>query len=914
MPKCGMPVATNVYTALRARVPQESVSPQQSPARLSGNRVTALGLEDNLAGQYLLIRHPALFQGVGNAVDYEKSVTKNLAKLREDVGAGKYFNTGINTKPYEAQYGRPLSTMEEKSKFDQFIKLQKEVQLGWLDYLSEGGYTPEVQLLLLGSVVRETAQLSEGGTWKFLSLGKNSERLPERASPELAGRFAAEVLQPENWEKRPAQILGEVSAALELESRELRLVGNADVQSGGDTLQWVKFPSKVNDPDNFDVNVAALTALAKTSGNFGQCTWCTGTGAARGQLAMGDFWIGVDDQGRSRVAVRLQGKDIGEIRGVLAGQNLEPKYAAQTLGLINREGMRGGDKFVADAKVKGALAELSASPTWDEYKQALGLENDQEAIQLSFHYASPGYQRNREGLPFNSSNTQLLRLVYDKAHELSYPAPPDHLVTVREPWVAEFITPEGLAEVRENPTDNLLRQFVRAGNFSAVAHLVTPEMLRLTGGLKEAFISGQAKDVESKITADMLLPDQEWFMRKERLGDEKPLWQTSMLAGTFSDYRRIFMQLNGGESVTKLDDLLHWDLQTDYGTINGVMYAATQGCLSEVRDFVRPSDYEQRDREQRSLCHYAFAFGEVDAIDSSRPEIWQRDGKGRMPHHYGLRHGWYEKIKQFCTPEAMVCQDHERKTPLHVVEHILPLHWLDKKGPARWEELKSQCAKPWDEEYELLTEANKKILDETGQTPVVAAVRRGDGDKIKIHADQAKWKVKDESNPIFTQVVFGRSLEPVKEHISRENLIGSAALNAIVRNPDMLRQVMPLLDKEVLTTPCPDSTGQLGSSPVFEIARAGLLGKVLHLVDKDVMGLEDAYGDRLIHCVVGGRDHEEVDKTLGKMAERDLLTEEVWESRDSRNRTAEDVAGQFQNLTSLQKYRVRLETEDLLEI
>jgi hypothetical protein len=898
----------NIYTALRAKLPSEGVDPKPV-AELSPNRIAALGLGDNLAGQYLLTRQPGLFQGVGNATDYQKTLTTSLRQLQDGIAAGKYLNTGINTRPYEAQYGRTLTPMEEKSKLGQFKTMQKQVQLEWLDYLAEGGYAPEVQLLLLGSIVKETAQQREGA-WKFLSLGKNSERLPERVSPELAGRFAAEVLQPENWGKRPAQILGEVSMQLELESRERRTVVPSDVQLGGESLQWVKFPSKSNDPDNFAENVQALTALAKTSGHFGYCTWCTGTGAASGQLAMGDFWVGVDDQGKARVAVRLQGANIGEVRGVLPGQNLEPKYASQTLDLISREDLKGGDKFVADARIKGTLAEMPHPPTWEAYKQALGLDTDEEALHLSFNYESPSYQRNKRGLPFDSARGELLQLVYAKAKEMEYPAPVTHLAGVGESWVAEFITSDHLLAEVEDPKENLLRQFIRAGNFPYISHLVTPDMLAQSGGVEEAFLSNRVKDVEAKLSAEMLMPDPEWFKRHERLGDKKPLWQTSMRAGTFSEYRRVYMHLNGEGAKEQLDDLLHWGLQTEYGPINGVMYAGTQGCLSEVRDLLRPADYEQKDKNLRNLCHYAFAFGEVDCIDPTRPEIWHSDDQRRLPHHYGLRHGWYEKIKPFCTPMAMSWRDAERKTPLHFVEHILPSHWADQKSNPRWEELKNRCVRQWDKEYDLLTDDIKKMVDASGQTPVEAAVRRGDGAKMKPDADNARWRVKDESNPIFAQVVYGRSLDPVKEHLTRSNLIGSAALTAIVRSPDMLRQVMPVLDEEVLTTPCLDSTGKLGTFPVFEIARAGMLDKVLHMVDEQAMGLQDAYGDRLIHCVVGGRDPEAVDKVLGKMADKGLLTMEVMSLRDGQNRTPEEVARQFQNLKWLEKH-VPERSEDL---
>jgi len=863
------------------------------PANLgiSGKKVTALGLEDNPAGQYLLVRQPAIFQGVSTAAGYRERVNGQLTQLREDIAGGKFLNTGINVAPYEAQYGRPLTVQEEQSKLVQFRKMQKDVQVEWVDYLAEGGYSSEVQTLLLSAVVKEMAQQGEGGSWKFLTLGKNSERLPDRASPELASRFAYAALQPENWDKRPAQVLGEVAAELERETREQRVVETGDMTVGGDALRWVKFPAKSKDPKNFDANVQALTALAKTSGHFGKCTWCTGTGAAHGQLSLGDFWVGVDDQGKARVAVRMQGEKIGEIRGVLAGQNLEPKYASQTLSLVDSEGLQGGERFVTDAKIKGSLASLPKGASWEDYRQALGVSSDQEALDMTFHYKSPGYSRER--LLIDPSRTDLLETAYGKAHDLGYAAPPEHLVGIDAPWVTNFVTPETLVRESEDPKDNLLRKFVRVGNFHLVAPLVSPEMLQESGAVEEAFLSGRAKDIEPLLTAEMMLPDSQWFKRAEQLGDKKPLWQTTMQAGTFAEYRRIFVEKHGPGGEEKLEDLLHWDLRTEYGTINGVMYAATQAALGDVKDFVRPTDYGQRDKNNRHLCHYAFAFGEVEAIDTARPETMIPDGMGRLPLHYGLRHGWYEKIKDFCTPQAIKWQDRERKTPMHIGEHLFPFHWMDQKKNARWEELKARAARPWDKEYELLTEEVKSMVDGAGQTTVTAAVLRGNGAQVKDDAKSERWKAKDESNPIFNQAVYGRDLEPVKEHLTRENLIGSASLTAIVRDPVMLRQVMHVLDEEVLTTPCLDSYGNVGTYPAFELARAGLLDKVMPHIGGKTMNLQDVYGDRLLSCVLAGKDADTIENTLDRLADKGLLTEEVMTEPDGRGRTPEEVAKQF---------------------
>lgn len=76
---------------------------------------------------------------------------------------------------------------------------------------------------------------------------------------------------------------------------------------------WVKYPQ------NSDASNLASDAASH---------WCTsGVSMASNQLALGDFYIYHDD-GRPKIAIRMQGANIAEVRGHLDNQELDAQYLA----------------------------------------------------------------------------------------------------------------------------------------------------------------------------------------------------------------------------------------------------------------------------------------------------------------------------------------------------------------------------------------------------------------------------------------------------------------------------------------------------------------------------------------------------------------------------------------------------------
>lgn len=85
--------------------------------------------------------------------------------------------------------------------------------------------------------------------------------------------------------------------------------------------RWIKFSCLKKDEENFSKNVEKLTALVA------ETPWCTNAYASN-HLTEGDFYVFVDNNGRPRIAVKMTGNELDEIRGLKndSSQEIEDEY------------------------------------------------------------------------------------------------------------------------------------------------------------------------------------------------------------------------------------------------------------------------------------------------------------------------------------------------------------------------------------------------------------------------------------------------------------------------------------------------------------------------------------------------------------------------------------------------------------
>ena len=85
--------------------------------------------------------------------------------------------------------------------------------------------------------------------------------------------------------------------------------------------KWIKFSCLKEDEENFNKNVEKLTALVA------ETPWCTNAYASN-HLTEGDFYVFVDNKGKPRIAVKMTGNELDEIRGLKndSSQEIEDEY------------------------------------------------------------------------------------------------------------------------------------------------------------------------------------------------------------------------------------------------------------------------------------------------------------------------------------------------------------------------------------------------------------------------------------------------------------------------------------------------------------------------------------------------------------------------------------------------------------
>ena len=106
--------------------------------------------------------------------------------------------------------------------------------------------------------------------------------------------------------------------------------------------KWIKFNGRTSDRKNYAENVIRLKTLVQDT------PWCTKT-LASSQLEQGDFYVFVDNSNKPHVAVKMNGNEIDEVRGIKNGnaQELEEEYRDVALSFLeNNKDIENGKEWL----------------------------------------------------------------------------------------------------------------------------------------------------------------------------------------------------------------------------------------------------------------------------------------------------------------------------------------------------------------------------------------------------------------------------------------------------------------------------------------------------------------------------------------------------------------------------------------
>lgn len=106
--------------------------------------------------------------------------------------------------------------------------------------------------------------------------------------------------------------------------------------------KWIKFDGRASDSENYAENVLKLKTLVQDT------PWCTKT-LASSQLEQGDFYVFIDNDNKPHIAVKMNGNEIDEVRGIKNGDNqeLEEEYRDVALSFLeNNKDIENGKSWL----------------------------------------------------------------------------------------------------------------------------------------------------------------------------------------------------------------------------------------------------------------------------------------------------------------------------------------------------------------------------------------------------------------------------------------------------------------------------------------------------------------------------------------------------------------------------------------
>ena len=106
--------------------------------------------------------------------------------------------------------------------------------------------------------------------------------------------------------------------------------------------KWIKFDGRASDSKNYAENVIKLKTLVQDT------PWCTKT-LASSQLEQGDFYVFIDNDNKPHIAVKMNGNEIDEVRGIKNGNNqeLEEEYRDVAISFLeNNKDIKNGKNWL----------------------------------------------------------------------------------------------------------------------------------------------------------------------------------------------------------------------------------------------------------------------------------------------------------------------------------------------------------------------------------------------------------------------------------------------------------------------------------------------------------------------------------------------------------------------------------------
>ena len=302
--------------------------------------------------------------------EYEKHLEKKLAELYELAKQSEYFVIEAKDNRYlERQFKGEMaafrargegdradySERNKESVLERMARHYSEVHHEEYKYLAawflQMEYPKEVVALLLHETLSKIYEkdIIDGEEKTYVRKREQGKSIANHMS--LNCTTVPEIIANVQGAQRFADVYFEALEVLIAQCRS----GNGLTLEGVNTFgmgKWLKFDSWHSNQQEFHSNVQKLKALVVNT------PWCTAY-LAGSQLMCGDFYVFVDNGNEEtridpqpHIAVRLDGSSIGEVRGILEGQEIENEYLpiAEDF-LVNNSSILGGRYWLEDMQL-----------------------------------------------------------------------------------------------------------------------------------------------------------------------------------------------------------------------------------------------------------------------------------------------------------------------------------------------------------------------------------------------------------------------------------------------------------------------------------------------------------------------------------------------------------------------------------
>ena len=298
------------------------------------------------------------------------------------------IDTMINQGSSNEQIEQAKKALQPGQQRDRVINAYKKAQLDtikqWTDYLTQSDYSAAFKYLILDAV------LTNNYNFKTDEYQKRNKKTIRNFTPFDAGTLAELYTSESN-----ALLKDYVKIQVE---NTANIVENSKFSSTGDG-EWLKFGggSEISS-EELDKNANKLSQLVQNT------YWCTKTNA-KSQLEDGDFYVyatkNTDGSYSPRVAVRMEGDEVGEVRGNASSkQDIEPEMLPVAEKFLkeeipNNSGKKWLDSIAYNTKVKTYTEKIQGKTlNLDDIQEYVDILKD--AKKYSVDYGENGLVTNLE--------------------------------------------------------------------------------------------------------------------------------------------------------------------------------------------------------------------------------------------------------------------------------------------------------------------------------------------------------------------------------------------------------------------------------------------------------------------------------------------------------------------------------------